>query len=248
MASANTPPISGGSLIGNALKQGWTAMVSPRKGVSEATTEVTAPTGPALMQNPLEPTTSKPIETKTAPAVQPAVTAEPPVITATTATQPPALPVVTQPAIAPIVAQPTAITAITGLPQPTLVPGTVPTMQATTTVPTVGMPNTGLPMVGATQNGLSTLATNPVIAQVPTGSEFIMAQLAELKASNKALIEKLDMLLANKATTGATLSCGCPAPEGKGSGNCKCTSKTESSKKTEEKKPVKENEKVASSS
>lgn len=229
IASSNTPPISGGSLIGNALKQGWTAMVSPRKGVSEATTEVTAPTDPALMQNPLEPTTSKPIETKTAPAVQPAVTAEPPVITAT-ATEPPALPVVTQPAIAPIVAQPTAIT---GLPQSTLVPGTVSTMQATTTVPTVGVPNTGQQILGATPNGL----VNPnTMIPPPDLGPIILALEQSIERLKKEIVE-IKTQLTKQPTIVATLSCGCPAPSGKSASNCNCSTKTDASKKTEEAKP-----------
>jgi len=229
MATSNTPQISGGSLIGNALKQGWTAMVSPRKGLSEATTEV----------KPLEGGSGAPNEAKPPEGLSEATTqVNPPVTTATAATQPPAPPVVIQSATTvPIAPQQTAMPIITGVPQttlvpgvqlqqPSLVPGTVTTMQPTTTVPTVGMPNTGLPMVGATQNGLSTLATNPATAQVPTGLELIMAQLANLEALSqkqaKQLEEqskKLDALTAEKAKT-----------------------------KTEEKKPVKENEKVASSS
>ena len=219
MATSNTPQISGDLLIRNALQQGWNAMVSPRKGVSEATTEVSPPEGGS------EATTE----------------VKPPVTTATAITQPLEKPVVIQPATVPVLPQKTepAIPAIAGVQQSSLVP-TIPTIagvQQSSLVPTVGMPN-----------GLGTLPTNPVTASMPTFLEVIMAQLAELQASNKTLTEKLDRLSANKATTGATLSCGCPAPAGNGSGDCKCTPKMDASKKTEEKKPVKETEKVASSS
>jgi hypothetical protein len=249
IATSNTPQISGGSLIGNALQQGWNAMVSPRKGVSEATAEVTAPTDPDLMQNPFEPKTSNPAEIKPVPAVQSAVAAKLPV-TMATAAPPPAPPVVTQPTTASGVAQPMVIPTLTRVQQPTLVPGMVPTIQPTTTVPTVGMLNTGQQMLGGMPNGLSTVATNPATAQGPTFLKAIMAQLEELKASNKALTEKLNTISANKETTGATLSCGCPAPSGTGSGDCKCTTKTDASKKMEDKKPsnkttpVKKSEKV----
>ena len=249
MATSNTPQISGDLLIRNALQQGWNAMVSPRKGVSEATTEVSPPEGGS------EATTE----------------VKPPVTTATAITQPLEKPVVIQPATVPVLPQKTepAIPAIAGVQQSSLVP-TIPTIagvQQSSLVPTIpaiaGVQQSSLvptiPTIAGVQqsslvptvgmpNGLGTLPTNPVTASMPTFLEVIMAQLAKLQASNKTLTEKLDRLSANKATTGATLSCGCPAPAGNGSGDCKCTPKMDASKKTEEKKPVKETEKVASSS
>ena len=227
IATSNTPQISGGSLIGNALQQGWNAMVSPRKGVSEATAEVTAPTDPDLMQNPFEPKTSNPAEIKPVPAVQSAVAAKLPV-TMATAAPPPAPPVVTQPTTASGVAQPMVIPTLTRVQQPTLVPGMVPTIQPTTTVPTVGMLNTGQQMLGGMPNGLSTVATNPATAQVSKGLEAIMVQLADLKMMNEKQAKQLDEQ--SKKLDGLTAE--------------KEKTKTEDKKPSNKTTPVKKSEKV----
>jgi hypothetical protein len=223
-ATANTQAISGGSLIGNAIKQGWSAMVSPRAATNESATEVKAPTG-ALAQNPFDKT---PTKTETKPTVAPPVATQPTPPVAVTPT-PISSVLVPQTIIPPTVPQ-AVIPTVTGVQQPTLVPGMpVPTGQ-----PTIG---TGFPV-----------SNNPAIGQPPTtGFEAIIAQLQALKKSNEDLTKEVTELKTqsvNKPVTGATLACGCPAPTGKGAGDCKCTTKTEATKKADEKKLVKKTEKT----